>query len=183
MRKLHCCALIAWAFSPTGGETNASSHSPSGHNRGRAHRGARAGCRTERPLLPKKRVGRTQLHLSQYDTVRAGQAAQFTRSMYSALSGGRDHGQLGSAARQPASTRHEGSNRLRSRALGTLGSVSPVALDKQAHSVVVRVLAPADVSSSSRPGRTALERKAADLEKNEQVQEIYLGIRAQTNTE
>jgi branched-chain amino acid transport system ATP-binding protein len=41
----------------------------------------------------------------------------------------------------------------------------------------------ADYAYVLQTGRTVLEGKAADLEKNEQVQEIYLGIRAQAATE
>jgi branched-chain amino acid transport system ATP-binding protein len=41
----------------------------------------------------------------------------------------------------------------------------------------------ADYAYVLQTGRTVLEGKAVDLEKNEQVQEIYLGIRAQAGTE
>jgi len=41
----------------------------------------------------------------------------------------------------------------------------------------------ADYAYVLQTGRTVLERKAVDLEKNEQVQEIYLGIRAQAASE
>ena len=41
----------------------------------------------------------------------------------------------------------------------------------------------ADYAYVLQTGRTVLEGKAIDLEKNEQVQEIYLGIRAQAGTE
>ena len=41
----------------------------------------------------------------------------------------------------------------------------------------------ADYAYVLRTGRTVLEGKAADLEKNEQVQEIYLGIRPDPGAE
>lgn len=41
----------------------------------------------------------------------------------------------------------------------------------------------ADYAYVLQTGRTVLEGKAVDLEKNEQVQEIYLGIRTQGNAE
>ena len=44
--------------------------------------------------------------VSQHDFVRAGEAAQFGRSMRSAPAGRRDDGQFGGAARQPAAARH-----------------------------------------------------------------------------
>jgi branched-chain amino acid transport system ATP-binding protein len=40
-----------------------------------------------------------------------------------------------------------------------------------------------DIADYAYGGRTVLEGKAVDLEKNEQVQEIYLGIRTQAGTE
>ena len=97
--------------------------------------GAAIRPRSKRPVLSQERAGCDQLQLSHHDTVRAGQAAQLARSMYSALSGRRDNGQLGSAPRQPASA--QGSScQFRSSALRTLGSV----FDRRQRNVNVSLL-------------------------------------------
>jgi hypothetical protein len=116
-------------------EADASSYGHTERYRSGVGRRAPTRARAGRPVLPQERIGYAQLCVSQHDFVRAGETAQFGRSMRSAPAGRRDDGQLGSAARRAAPAWHRASDRP---------SVARAVIDCEPH-----WLSPADAPSPS----------------------------------